>query len=67
MKTLFAIALAATMISAAPGCATAYPMPAAVIDHAAIAQMDGCATDTECMEQCLQDLRPDDSPEVCDI
>lgn len=28
---------------------------------------EGCGTDTECEEQCIADLRPDESPEVCAI
>ena len=28
---------------------------------------DGCATDTECEQQCLADLRPDEDPAVCAV
>ena len=28
---------------------------------------DGCSTDSECQAQCLEDLRPDEDPAVCEI
>ena len=28
---------------------------------------DGCSTDTECMAQCLEELRPDEDPNVCAV
>ena len=34
---------------------------------AGIELADGCSTDRECMAQCLEELRPDEDPEVCEI
>ena len=28
---------------------------------------DGCSTDSECMAQCLEELRQDEDPAVCEI
>ncbi len=28
---------------------------------------EGCSTDTECMDQCIAELRPDEDPGVCEI
>ena len=28
---------------------------------------EGCSTDSECMAQCLEELRPDENPAVCEI
>ena len=28
---------------------------------------DGCSTDSECMAQCLEELRPDEDQAVCEI
>ena len=28
---------------------------------------EGCTTDSECMAQCLEELRPDEDPAVCEI
>jgi hypothetical protein len=28
---------------------------------------EACGTDTECEEQCMRDLRPDENPDVCAV
>jgi hypothetical protein len=54
MKTLFTLALAATMFGCAP--IPGRPlMPPAIVDHDAIAQMN----------QCREDLRPDEDQSIC--
>ena len=52
----FWMLLFAALLLALAGCATPDALYA-----------DGCSTDTECEEQCMADLRPDEDAAVCAV
>lgn len=73
IRTLTALPLAALLSGCAQVCILVLPPagascfgPQAVSRVPAVAR-EQCGTDTECEEQCLAELRPDEDPAVCAV